>query len=526
MAQQSRSAFESTPEEDAEARRAALRRAQSHRGPRAAFAVTVGKIVRGLSRLRGGGSSLPGLVVDRLDPAFLTRTLTQLPLGVMLVSGTNGKTTTTRMISQALGKLGLRVFTNPTGANFVRGVISSLLPKVTLSGRLSADIAVLELDEAYSVRFVQRIAPRYSVLLNVMRDQLDRFGEIDTTRRLLSHDAAATSGTVILNREDRLIRSLASCVKAPAKISWFGVQGDQLRALLPDDAQLQKHTPSGLAPQDVRRIARNDANDAADTGATTGTTSHHDDPGHQDAPADALPDADVLLSSISTGSADYTVDGQTRPAFMRVTGAYNMFNAAAALAAIRAVLHDAGELANSPDARKRLSVPQITRLRRIAAQGTTEQLRALSAVTPAFGRGETLDVDGTPVELILVKNPDGFRLALRMPIEKDSRTMIAINDEYADSRDMSWLWDVDYSPLRRNGVAMVSGMRAWDMALRLGYAGIPIEGIDQGLSSALDAFLDDHPQAPKKIYCTYTAMLAIRHLLSSRTKVTNVGVGK
>ena len=157
----------------------------------------IGKAVRAASRLaHGGGSAFPGKIVERIDPQFLSRTLAQLPLGVVLVSGTNGKTTTTRMVASMLQSLGLKVFTNPTGSNFTRGVVSSLLAEVSLSGKLDADIAVLELDEAYAVHFVKQVPPDYCLLLNVMRDQLDRFGEIDNTARLLSKAAEATTGTV------------------------------------------------------------------------------------------------------------------------------------------------------------------------------------------------------------------------------------------------------------------------------------------------------------------------------------------
>ena len=161
----------------------------------------IGKAVRAASRLaHGGGSAFPGKIVERIDPQFLARTLQQLPLGVVLVSGTNGKTTTTRMVASMLESLGLKVFTNPTGSNFTRGVVSSLLAEVSLGGKLDADIAVLELDEAYAVHFVKQVQPDYCLLLNVMRDQLDRFGEIDNTARLLSKAAEATTGTVVLNR--------------------------------------------------------------------------------------------------------------------------------------------------------------------------------------------------------------------------------------------------------------------------------------------------------------------------------------
>ena len=162
----------------------------------------IGKAVRAASRLaHGGGSAFPGKIVEQIDPQFLARTLQQLPLGVVLVSGTNGKTTTTRMVASMLESLGLKVFTNPTGSNFTRGVVSSLLAEVSLGGKLDADIAVLELDEAYAVHFVKQVQPDYCLLLNVMRDQLDRFGEIDNTARLLSKAAEATTGTVVLNRD-------------------------------------------------------------------------------------------------------------------------------------------------------------------------------------------------------------------------------------------------------------------------------------------------------------------------------------
>ena len=188
--------------------------------------VAVGRLIRFASRItRHGGSALPGKVVEKIDPGFLSRTLDQLPLGVVLVSGTNGKTTTTRMVASMLSDLGLKVFTNPTGSNFVRGVVSALLTEVNLAGKLDADIAVLELDEAYAVHFVKQVKPRYALLLNVMRDQLDRFGEIDTTAHLLSHVAEATTGTVVLNREDPRIAALAAKVPAGTLAASAAIRG-------------------------------------------------------------------------------------------------------------------------------------------------------------------------------------------------------------------------------------------------------------------------------------------------------------
>ena len=173
------------------------------------FSVPLGKFVRRVSRLRGGGSALPGLVVEKIDPGFMRRTLSTLPLGVAVVSGTNGKTTTTKMVVELLESQGLKVFTNRTGSNFTRGVAAALLGEVDWRGRLDADVAVLELDEAHAVHFVNKVPPRYSLLLNVLRDQLDRFGEIDKTAELLQHIASKTTGTVVLNREDPRVARIA-----------------------------------------------------------------------------------------------------------------------------------------------------------------------------------------------------------------------------------------------------------------------------------------------------------------------------
>ena len=161
--------------------------------PRHTISTMIGKLVKQVARLRGSGSALPGLVVERMDRGYLRRTLEPLPGGVVLVSGTNGKTTTTKVVTELLQAVGYKVFTNRTGSNFSRGVISELLPLVTWRGKLDADIAVLELDEAWAVHFVRQVKPRMSLFLNVMRDQLDRFGEIDTAAEMLAKNAEAAT---------------------------------------------------------------------------------------------------------------------------------------------------------------------------------------------------------------------------------------------------------------------------------------------------------------------------------------------
>ena len=441
---------------------------------RSLLALLVGKAVRLVSRLsHHGGSALPGKVVERIDPGFLAWTLSGLPRGVVLVSGTNGKTTTTRMVASMLESLGLKVFTNPTGSNFTRGVVSALVSTLGLSGRLHADIAVLELDEAYAVHFVRQVKPRYALLLNVMRDQLDRFGEIDTTARLLGQVAQATTGTVVLNREDPRIARLAAQTPARTGVAYFGLS-DDLLSYFPTDDDMH-------------------ASDRGADGAGAASTSRPIRPGHR------LP-AEVTLERVMDHRAAFRLDGRLQETDLRLEGVYNLYNAAAALALVRVVLED-----REPDDAALMAV--------------------LSKVTPAFGRGEVITYQGAPVELVLVKNPMGFRLALSSFDPAGQDTMIAIRDEYADGRDMSWLWDVDFTSLRDTGVAMVSGTRAYDMALRLAYDQVPAEAIETDLDRALTAFLEVHPGRPKRIYCTYTSMLRLRSALGRITSVNDAGVG-
>lgn len=480
----------------------------------------IGKAVRAASRLaHGGGSAFPGKIVERIDPQFLARTLQQLPLGVVLVSGTNGKTTTTRMVASMLESLGLKVFTNPTGSNFTRGVVSSLLAEVSLGGKLDADIAVLELDEAYAVHFVKQVQPDYCLLLNVMRDQLDRFGEIDNTARLLSKAAEATTGTVVLNREDPRIARLADVAHTEdgVEVRYFGLDGS-LRRFFPSDDDMCTTVDTASS-----------ANIEIDDAAVIAKTGENAEKSEDAAIAEQLP-ADVTLLAVGDHRASFGIDGETYETGVRLEGVYNLYNAAAALAAVRAVVADAQAMflpfeENVTDELLR-QVGISQRMIDFAHSTTQAMIDAAAEVTPAFGRGEVIDVNGSPVELLLVKNPMGFRLSLASFTPEGCDTMIAINDEYADGRDMSWLWDVDFSSLRDTGVAMVSGVRAWDMALRLEYDQVPVNSVNTELEEAVSTFVNANPGTPKHIYCTYTAMLKTRAALGKIAEVADAGVGK
>ncbi|HCE60458.1 MurT ligase domain-containing protein [Janibacter terrae] len=431
-------------------------------------AALAGKAARRAARLRGGGSggsALPGLVAERIDPGFLAHALADVPGGIVVVSGTNGKTTTTKMLVALLRAHGRTVFTNPTGSNFTRGVISAMLAEMPLRGRLEADIAVLELDEAHALHFARAVAPTHALLLNVARDQLDRFAEIDHTAGLLEQLAGMTTRGVVLNRDDPFVNRIATTLTPGVGVSWFGLDASVAERL----GELQEH--------DSR------AHDAWTPPAVTA----------EDA---LLVPLDEQRLRVDFG--EHGEGGTVGPVELRQRGLAAMINATAATATARALLGDD--------------------FRTDAAE------QALRTVSPPFGRGEVIDADGTPLELVLVKNPAGFTVALGTYGSTPVASMIAINDDYADGRDVSWLYDVSFESLRDQGVAVTSGVRGWDMALRLQYDEVPVGGTEVDLARALDGFLAAHRDEPKRIFCTYTAMLALRRMLGERYDLPEMGV--
>ncbi|RJF41167.1 Mur ligase family protein [Actinomyces sp. 2119] len=457
---------------------------------RSRLTVTLGHAARLAARLRGGGrggTAFPGLVMERTDPGFLARTLGRLPYGVVVVSGTNGKTTTTKMVVQLLREQGLKVFTNRTGSNFVRGVLAALLTEVDAAGRLDADIAVLELDEAHAVHFVAQVRPRACLLLNVMRDQLDRFGEIDYTASLLAQIASATREVVVVNADDPRLSSPAFLEPVTARTAAFGA-GAGLRHLFLSDDDLR----TGLAPgpaQGVGTATHGSANGAAASEDGAARTA-----GTPVAPR-------VTLEAITGQRATVRVDGADHEVTFTIPGVHNLLNACAALEVVLEVLGDDADL--------------------------TGLLTTLGRVEAAFGRGEVLTLDGRPVQLSLVKNPAGFRMGLLSAAAQahdGEVVMIAINDEYADGRDMSWLWDVELDVLRPGGVAVVTGVRAWDMALRLRYDEVAVEVVEPDLRQAVARMRQAASQAdrPVRIFTTYTAMLSLRAILGELTDVEEV----
>ncbi|MDB5182877.1 MAG: hypothetical protein JWO47_661 [Candidatus Saccharibacteria bacterium] len=412
------------------------------------ISLLIGKtILRGLRLLGRSGSALPGLVVEKINPGFLKKMLTDLPQGVVVVTGTNGKTTTTKVITELLEVQGLRVLTNKTGSNFVRGTVTTVIDKAKMNGALPYDIAVFEQDEAHAVHFVHQIKPRGVLALNIMRDQMDRFGEIDTTAKLIEKVVGSATSWVVLNANDERVAKMQ--VPEGIKTYWYGHSKELQHSFLTDDE---------LHHQDK----------TAYTQAGEMTTE---------------------LTSYDSQQVTFKIDGQEKVFKTALSGSHNAINLSAALTVLSAIVPTA-------DMAK-----------------TTE---AVAKLQPAFGRGETIKLKtGETITLQLVKNPGGFTHALRMLELRSYDTIgMAVNDDYADGRDVSWLWDVDFAVLEDTDKTVVcGGTRAYDMAVRLKYDGVKTTANERELAAFVKTINRSAADSSTKtaiIFCTYTAMLKIR----------------
>ncbi len=409
--------------------------------------IALGKTIFALLRLLGRtGSALPGLVIEKFNPTFLVHQLARLPQGVIIISGTNGKTTTTKIAVSLLESQGLRVLTNRTGSNFVRGVISAVVDKTMWAGTLPYDIAVFEQDEAHAVKFAHIVKPRGVVALNVMRDQMDRFGEIDTTRQMLQQLVSAATEWVVLNANDERISQLTPDKGVQAY--WYAHHEDLQQNFLTDDQLYHaESTAYALAAKPI-----------------------------------------VLLESYDNGHVTLQVGKKKQHYEFALQGGHNAQNLAAALSVLVAV------------------VPKLDE---------AEVTQCLRDLRPAFGRGEIVELpSGGGLTLQLVKNPGGFTQALRMLSLKHYETVaIAINDDYPDGRDVSWLWDVDFTGLTGGAPILCGGTRAADMANRLKYDDVKSASTESRLEKYAEQLDAAVPAGTNAIlFCTYTAMLKLRGL--------------
>jgi lipid II isoglutaminyl synthase (glutamine-hydrolysing) len=415
----------------------------------------------------GGGTSLPGLFLERFDPGFLTRVAADTRARIVLVTGTNGKTTTASMIRHILRSHGAGVTGNEGGSNMTRGIATAFLD--VSSG---TDFLILEVDEAVAPHLVETLRPDLLVLTNVFRDQLDRFGEAESVAALLGRSAELLPKTssVVVNIDDPLL-SFAVSHCSSSEIG-FGV-----------DLESQ-HSPDAFSsePQICPRCG-NDFHYSRQTIGHLGTGR--------------CPECGWSCGSGGTRARvieDRGLDGldvevDAAKARLPVGGIHAAYNAAAAVtsaAELGVSIHDA--------------------------------CRALESFVPRFGRDEVLDLDGRRAHILLMKNPAGANVLVQEALSdpRMASGVIAVNDQAADGRDVSWIWDADFESLVAAGIPLFpSGRRAEDVAVRIKYAGGQPENAEPNIARALRlAAARCEPGQATVVFATYTAMLQLRRGLT------------
>jgi UDP-N-acetylmuramyl tripeptide synthase len=450
-------------------------------GAKVALSRAVGAASRASGR--GGGTTLPGRVLLRMEPEAIARLGGGLGGGTTIVSATNGKTTTAGMIAAILAADGRNPVHNRAGSNMTWGVATALLEQRGEEG-------LFEVDEAWLPRVAEQLDPSLIVLGNLFRDQLDRYGEMEALADDWAGTVAARVGLTefALNADDPLIADLGRDPAGERRegVLYFGIE---------DPSQALPELQHAFDAKHCRRCGHPYAYERA----FVGHLGHYSCPNcgaerprpEVAATAIELRGMDGSRTRIRTPSGEIELE-------LPLPGLYNVYNALAAVAA-----------------GLRLGVPP----ERIAT--------ALGEMRATFGRVETIEVGGVPVSILLIKNPAGANEVLRtLMLESRDREgddegidlWFALNDRIADGRDVSWIWDADFE-LLAGGVRRVvcSGTRAPEMALRLKYAGWPEEAIEvvPGIGASLDAAVEG---SSGRLFAlpTYTALLELRKLLADR----------
>ena len=444
--------------------------------PAYAIARAAGVLSRRLGR--GGGTSLPGKLLLRWRPEAIRDLSGVIPGGAVVLSATNGKTTTARLLAACARAGGYRLVTNPSGANLVSGVATALLASRGAAG--AADLGLFEVDEAALPAVAEQLEPRVVLLMNLFRDQLDRYGELEeiASRWRTMLRALPPATTVILNADDPAVAALGDA--HPGAI-YFGID---------DPAPALAELPHAA---DSKRCRRCDAPLTYDV-VFLGHLGHW----RCEACGWSRPQPDIRATRVGVDGlrgVDIEIATPQGPVSARLPlpGLHNAYNATAAVAVASAL-----------------------------GVALSSMSRALEESQAAFGRAERVRLEGRDVLLLLVKNPAGANETIRTLLLEPEPIdlLIALNDRTADGRDVSWIWDVDFEPLLgRIRKLTLTGDRAYDLGLRFRYAGFDPDRIqlEPDLERAVDAAVAAAPDGqPVSMLPTYTAMLDLRRILVRR----------
>jgi UDP-N-acetylmuramyl tripeptide synthase len=431
---------------------------------RLGFAVSVAKSVTFLVRsLRlGAASVLPGSIARRIEPRLLQLLSQQVKKGVILIAGTNGKTTTSLLLKTILENKGYRIAHNSTGANLENGLMTALLESTNLVGTLNVDYAILEVDENIVPKVLTPLQPQIILCLNLFRDQLDRYGEVDTiSKRWTKVISTLPPETVVIpNADDPTLSHLGQ--QLPQKVLFFGLNEPEHYLEAIPHAVDSIYCPKCGHSLDYKGVY----------------LSHL---------------GDFTCPKCGFSKSQPNLESSEWPQIL--VGLYNKYNTLAAVTAA-----------------KELGVDEAT------IKDTINNFQA------AFGRAEDLVINGKKVRILLSKNPVGTNETIRVVTQSaDKTTLLVLNDRTPDGTDVSWIWDVDTEKLvERGGTLVVSGDRVYDMALRLRYSQKSPEStlnliVQEDLRQAIATALEHTPENETlHILPTYSAMLEVREVLTGR----------
>lgn len=408
------------------------------------LAILLGKLIFALIRIfkLGGGFAAPGLYALKIDPDLIQTLVEQIPKRI-IITGTNGKTTTSGMLVHLFKTSNLKIISNSTGSNLERGIASTLIKETSLFGKTKKDVAIWEVDEAAFNTLAPKISPNLVVFLNVFRDQLDRYGEVDSVvnKWIKTINKLAGDTQFLINADDGSLESLIKSIKVP---EIYSVKGIEIGS---EKDSLSKLTPRFLA----LHIKRTE---------------------------------DKLKFIFRLDDCQLKV---TLPSI----GEYNVYNATAALSA------------------------------KFLVDGLSDlEAASLGNFKSAFGRHETIQIGSKKISIFLIKNPTGATAVLKsLPnnFRDQDRLLLVLNDNFADGTDVSWIWDINFEQIKISPKVdiIASGSRAYDLALRLKYAGFKNIEIEPDLEAAFSSAVN---KTGDNLYIlpTYTAMLELQKILVSK----------
>lgn len=436
------------------------------------LAIVLCKALRAVSRLlHRGGTAMPGRYALKVCPQLLS--VLAKDVKVVAITGTNGKTTSARMVEEAFADEHMSYFANRSGANLISGITTEFVMNSTLGGKCRKEYAVIECDEAAAVNVFPHLQPQVVVVTNLFRDQLDRYGEVThTLENIKKAVSGAPNATLCLNADCSLTSSLA--LELPNRCVYFGI----------NNGATASHKATELS--DASHCIRCKCEYEYDY-ITYGHLGGFRCPkcGYSRHAADYAV-AEIVEQSMDSSTLVMDICGEKRVVSVNLPAMYNIYNATGALSAIVEM-----------------------------GLGVDAAVKALSGFKCGFGRMEQFDLGGG-TKLMLVKNPAGCNQVVEFlqNIKEKFTLVICLNDRSADGTDISWIWDVDFEALcalsSRLTRVIVSGDRASDMRIRIKYAGIPDSAIEtQPDYDALVKWIDAQSE-PVYIMPTYTAMLELR----------------